>query len=107
MKWIELVLGQRLLAPPELDRDVVQPARREAAIEMPQSRNDHAHDRHFYVGSRLVEHEKIVARAGDDVYARARLLARVEGGKLRLEIRVQHGFSARRQIGVVLEPEWR
>src|SRR5271165_553948 len=36
---IELVFLQRLVKPSELDRNVVKPARREAAIEMPQSGN--------------------------------------------------------------------
>src|SRR6266446_5412877 len=75
---IEPAFGQRPVAQSELDWDVVKPAGRETAIEMPQSRNDHADDRHLDVGARLVEDEEIVARALGETHAGGHLLARLE-----------------------------
>src|SRR5215468_7951562 len=60
---IDLVFQHRLVPPPELYRYVVEPAGREAAIEMPQSRNDHPGDRDLDVDARLIEDEEIEARA--------------------------------------------
>ena len=61
MRRIELVFRQRPVAQSELDGNVVKSAGREAAIEMPQSRNDHADDRHLDVRARLIENEEIEA----------------------------------------------
>src|ERR1700692_5073865 len=87
MQRIELVFRDRRIAQSELDRHVVKPARCEAAIEMPQARNDHADHRRLDVGPRLVEHEEIETGALDDVDASKRLLARVETAELRVEAR--------------------
>src|SRR5436305_10321951 len=62
MQRVELVLRDRPVAPSKLDRGIVEPAGREAAIEMPQPRNDHAHDRDLDIGPGLIEHEEIEAR---------------------------------------------
>ena len=61
MKRIELVFRQRPVSQSELYRNIVKPARREAAIEMPQSRNDHPDDRDLDVGTRLIEDEEVEA----------------------------------------------
>src|SRR5271168_3011067 len=58
---IELVFLQRPVTQSELYWHVVEPAGREAAIEMPQSRNDHPDDRSLDVGTRLIEDEEIEA----------------------------------------------
>ena len=55
MNWIELGLRQWPLSKSELYRNIVKPARREATIEMPHSRNDHSDDRDLDVGARLIE----------------------------------------------------
>src|SRR5271169_6606394 len=102
---IELVFLQRPVTPSELYRHIVKPAGREAAIEMPQPRNDHSDDRRLDVGTRLIEDEEIeagVLRQGD---ACRHLLARVETAKLRAEFRLGHRISARRQIGMVLQAQ--
>ncbi len=70
-----------VIAPSEFDRHVIKPARREAAIEMPHPRNDHAHHRHFDVGPRLIEHEEIEARSFYEIDAGHHLLARIEAAK--------------------------
>src|SRR5262249_26662720 len=67
MKRIELVFRQRLVSPSELDGDIEKTARREATVEMPQSRNDHSGDRDFDVGARLIEDEEIEARTLGEV----------------------------------------
>ena len=67
---IELVFRQRPVAQSELYRNIVKPARREAAIEMPQSRNDHPDDRDLDVGTRLIEDEEIEALSLGDIARR-------------------------------------
>ena len=96
MKRIELAFRQRLVSPSELDRDIVKPARCEAAIEMPQSRDDHSGDRDLDVGARLIEDEEIEARALGQVHAGGHLLARVEIA----ELRAKSGRTAAAPLGV-------
>ena len=57
MKRIELAFRQRPVQPSELDRDIVEPPRCEATIEMPHPWNDHPGDRNVDVGARLIEDE--------------------------------------------------
>src|ERR1700690_3718914 len=59
----------RLVSQPELDRDIVKPARREAAIEVSQSRNDHPDDGDLDVGPGLIEDEEIEAGTLCDIDA--------------------------------------
>src|SRR5262245_59130541 len=68
---IELVFRQRALAQAGLDRHIVESARREAAIEMPQPRNDYPHHGDLDVGAGLIEHKKIELRALREVHAGA------------------------------------
>src|SRR6516225_7112534 len=56
LQRIELVFFHRRSAPTELHRYVVEPASREPAIEMTQSRNDHPGDRRFEIGAGLIEY---------------------------------------------------
>ena len=105
VKRIELVFRQRPVPQSELDRNIVKPARREAAIEMPQSRNDHPDDRDLDVGARLIEDEEIEARALGELHAGGHLLALVELAELRAEVRSDDRSAARRQIGMVLQPK--
>src|SRR4030095_13098876 len=57
--------------------NVVKPARRKAAIEMPQAWNEHSNDRDLNVGPRLVEHEEIVTCLGRDLDTGIHLIARI------------------------------
>ena len=59
MNRIELVFLQRPVAQSEFDRHIVKPATREAAIEMPQSRNDHPDHGNPDVRPGQVENEEI------------------------------------------------
>src|ERR1700722_6357210 len=72
----------RPIQPSELYRNIVKPARSEAAIEMPQSRNDHSDDVDLNVGPRLIEDEEIEAGSPGDVdagvYLRTRIVDRAE-----------------------------
>ena len=63
----KFALRHRLVSQPEFYRDIVQPARPEAAIEMTQSGNDHSDDGDLNVGPRLIEDEKIEACALRDL----------------------------------------
>src|SRR6516225_7050411 len=82
---------------------------------MPQSRNDHAHDRDLDVRPGLIEDEKIETFTLCELHAGAYLGARVEAAELRAQVRVQAGAGvgldgraiARCQIGMVLEPKQR
>src|SRR5215813_10570526 len=67
VKRVELVFRKRAVSPSELDRDLVKPAGREAAVEMPQTRNGKADDRDLDIGARLIEDEEIETRALGDV----------------------------------------
>src|SRR6516162_452082 len=107
VKRIELAFRQRSVLPSELDRHIVKPARCEAAIEMPQSRNDHSGDRDPDVGARLIEHKEVEARALGEVHARSHLLACVETAELRANVRPDGRSATRRQIGMVLQSKWR
>src|SRR5262249_15841306 len=107
MKRIELVFRQRLVSPSELDRDIEKPARREATVEMPQPRSDHAGDRDFDVGAGLIEDEESEARRLGEVHASRHLLARIEIAEVRAEVWSDGRGAARRQIGMVLQPKWR
>src|SRR5258705_12836746 len=94
---IELTFRQRPVAQSELDRDVVKPAWRETAIEMPQPRNDHADDRHLDVGARLVEDEEIEPRALGETHAGGHLLARLRTGESPVGGRWDQSLAARDQ----------
>jgi len=102
---IKLVFLQRPVTPSELYRHIVKPAGREAAIEMPQPRNDHPDDRRLDVGTRLIEDKKIEAGSLGKGNAGRHLLARVEMAKLRVGLRLDHRISARRQIQMVLQAQ--
>src|SRR5262245_59497610 len=104
---IDLVFQHWLVPPPELDRYVVEPAGREAAIEMPQSRNAHPGDRDLDVNARLIEDEEIEARALGGTHAGRHLFARVETAEFRVEAGLNRRPAGRRQIGMVLQAEWR
>src|SRR5665647_17404 len=104
-KRSEFVFLQRPVQQPEFDRNIVKPARSEAAIEMSQAGNDDPDDRHLDVGPALIEHEKIEARSPGDVDAGIYLLARrVE--KTRLPAGAWLHRAARRQEGIVLQAQW-
>src|SRR5260370_42586611 len=84
---IEFLFGQRTIAPRELDRDIVKPARREAAVKMPQAWNDNPDHRHLDIGTRLIEDQKIQPRAPGNMNTRAHLLARLEPAELCARVR--------------------
>ena len=96
MNRIELAFRRRPVAPSELDRNIIKPARREAAIEMPHPRNDHARDRDADVGARLIENEEVEACSPDSLHAGRHLLARVETA----ERRSVPGWTAGLSLGV-------
>src|ERR1700732_1058885 len=103
---IELVFLERPVAQSELYRNIVKPARRETAIEMPQSRNDHSDDRDLDVGARLIEDEEVEARLLGEAHACRHLLARVEMAELRGDVRLDQRISAWRQVGMVPQAQW-
>src|SRR5215216_4282165 len=98
---IELVFQQRPVLQPELDRNLVKPARCKAAIEMPHSWNDHPDDRNADVGARLIEDEEIETLALGKTHAGAHLLARVETSELRGQDRLDRRTVAWHQEGVI------
>jgi hypothetical protein len=105
VKRIELGFRQRPVLPSELHRDVVEPAGCEAAIEMPQARNDHPGDRGFDIGAGLIEDEEIEALPLGEAHAGQHLLALVETAELRAEVRPDRRLAARRQIGLIPQPQ--
>src|ERR1700737_5429568 len=71
----EFAFRHRLISQPEFDRNIVKPARPEAAIEMTQARHDHSDDGDLNVGPRLIEAEEVGACTPGDVDAGIHLLA--------------------------------
>jgi hypothetical protein len=86
VKRIEFVFRQRPVTQAKLDRNIVKPAGREAAIEVPQSRNDHSDDRYLDVGARLIKDEEVEAAALDEIHAGSHLLSRVETAESGAEV---------------------
>ena len=107
VKRVELVFRQRPISPSELDRNIVKATGTEAAVEMPQSRNDHSDDRDLDIRARLIEDKEIETRALGEIDAGSHLLARVEAAELRAYVGSCDRSSARRQIRMVLEPKRR
>src|ERR1700730_3051093 len=103
---IELVFPKWPVTQSELYRHIVKPAKRETAIEMPQSWNDHSDNRDLDVGTRLIEYEQIEARLLGEAHAGRHLRAGGEIPKLRAEVRLDQRIFARRQIGMVLQAQW-
>src|SRR5580704_9247358 len=91
----------------ELDRHIIKPAGREAAIEMPQSRNNDSDDWNIDVGARLIEDEEIKALALGDTNTGAHLFARVECAECRGGSRLDHRIVTWHQEGIVLQPQRR
>src|SRR5665213_1355566 len=73
----QFVFRYRLIAQSEFDRNIVEPAWSEAAVEMPQSRDDHSNDGDFDVRPGLVENQEIEPRTPGDVDAGQHLIAGV------------------------------
>src|ERR1700746_2375010 len=103
MKWIELVFRQRSISQSELYRDIVEPAGREAAIEMPQPRNDHSDDWDVDIGPRLIEDEEVKALSFGKTHASSRLFACVETAERRTEGWLDRWLVAWGQEGMVLQ----
>src|SRR5215472_284762 len=91
---IELVLRQRPVAPSEVHRDIVNPTGCEAAIEMPQSRHDHAHQGGLDSGPGLIEHQKVDAGLLGKTHTGYLLAHRM--AELRAEARLYRRLAARR-----------
>src|SRR5579883_2003823 len=107
VNWIKFILRQRPIAQSKLHRNIIKSAGREAAIEMPQSRNDHPDNRDLDVGACLVEDEEIKALLLGNPDAGGHLLARAETAELRTAARLDHCIVARRQKWMVLQAKWR
>src|SRR5262245_60244072 len=106
VKGIELAFRHRPVSPSQLYRNIIKPARPEAAIEMPHSRNDHPGDRDADVGARLIEDEEIEACSLGGTHAFGHLLARVETAELRAGAGLDCRIAVWRQIGMVLQAKW-
>ena len=103
---IELVFRQPRVTQSELDRNIVKPAGRETAIEVPQSRNDHSDDRDVDIGAGLIEDEEIEALPLGEAHAGGHLLARVETAELHAGARLDHRIVAWSQKGMVPQAQW-
>src|SRR5215468_5704587 len=69
VKRVELMFRQWPVPHPELYRNVIKTARREASVKMPQSRNDHSDDRNVDVGASLIENEEVEALSLSETHA--------------------------------------
>src|SRR5580704_14019915 len=102
MERIELGFPQRPFTQLKLERRVVEPARGEAAMERPQSRDDHPYDRSLDVRASLVEDEDIKPMPLCELDARQYLLAPVEAREFRRPP-APGSPAARPQIGMLAQ----
>src|ERR1700692_4883867 len=103
----EFALQPRPIEQSEFYRHIVKAGGCEAAIEMPQSRNDDPDDGHFDVGPGLIEDEEIETRAISDIDAGDDLIARVvERAELQVGTRLDRRIATRHQKGMVLQTQW-
>ena len=87
---------------PELDGNIIKPARREAAIEMTQAGNDDPDYGDLDIGARLIEHQKIEAGTSGDFNAGFRLVAGVfERAELRAQFRLELRCAARNEERII------
>src|SRR5215831_17109199 len=107
MNGIEFILPEWSVSQSELYRDIIKASGCEAAVEVPQSRNDHSHHWDLNVGTRLIEHKEIKALLPGDAHAGVHLLAHVETAELRARTQLHRWKVAWRQIGMVLQAQWR
>ena len=103
MKRVEFAFRQWPIAPTQLYRNVVQPSRSEAAVEVPQSWYDNSNHRHLDVGASLLENKEIKANLLGEVHASHHLLAAVEMTEVRAKWRLND--PARNQIRLVPKPQ--
>src|SRR5262249_60738400 len=82
-------------------RRVVEPARREGAVEMKKPGNEDFHHRDADIGAGLVEYEEIEALLLDKADAGLRLSARVETGEFGRRSLDRRAIAGN-QIGVIL-----
>ena len=82
MKWIELGFRQRPLSQSELDRDIVEPARRETAILVAQPGGDNPDHWNTNIRPRLVKDEKIESMALGERHTGMHLLAPAKAREL-------------------------
>ena len=105
MKWIELTFRKRSVAQSKFYRNIVKPARCEAAIKMPHPWNDHPDDGDIDVWARLIEDEKVQTLPLCQTNAGGHLLARAEVAKLRAKIRLDRRFTAWSQKGMITKTQ--
>src|SRR5258706_7178179 len=79
---VEFVFFELPVKPSKFDRNIIEAAGGETAIEMPQPRNDHSDDRHFDVRPRLIEDEEVQALTLGNPDAGGHLLIRFETAEL-------------------------
>src|SRR5581483_5776752 len=91
----QLAFPERFVREAHPDRDIVQTARREAFVEMPQARREHAHHGHADIGPGLVEHEEIEASASGHRDAGFDLLAHAVERHLHAQRRRRQGIPSR------------
>src|SRR5689334_11496891 len=75
---VELALRYRAVAKSDLDGNIVQPAGREAAVEVPQRGNDYSDNGHPDVGAGLVQNKEIEALSLDEFDAGKHLRSVIE-----------------------------
>src|SRR4029077_6055339 len=100
----EFALQPRPIQQSKLQRNIVKPARCEAAIEMPQAWNEHSSGGDLNVGPCLVEHEEIVTCLGGDLDTGIHLVARVVVN-LKVGSRRNDGIVTRDQERIIFQAQ--
>lgn len=103
MKWIELGFRQRPLSQSELDRDIVESARRETAMLVAQPGGDNPDHWNTNIRPRLVKDEKIESMALGERHAGMHLLAPTQARETRGPGEPGDGSTMPAQIGMIAQ----
>src|SRR3954471_10531472 len=101
---IQRALRNRAITKSDLDGNIVQPAGREATIEVPHSGDDHPDNRHPDVGPGLVQHDEIETLLLDELDAGDHLLSVVEMAEIGPGGGRDRSIVAWQEVGMLVQP---
>src|SRR5215212_9069095 len=101
---IQLALRNRVITKSDLDGNIVQPAGREATIEVPHSGDDHPDNGHPDVGPGLVQHDEIETLLLDELDAGDHLRSVVEMAEIGPGGGRDPSIVAWQEVGMLVQP---
>src|SRR6185437_8516826 len=106
MERVQTGLPQSPFAQAELDRHVIESPRSEAAMEMPQSRNNYPDNGNPDVRPGLIDNKEIQAATFGKLDASKDLVAPIEVGKPAGSRPPGGGLAVRHYVGVLAQGQW-